>query len=546
MAGRTWLVLVSLVVLGSTTPAQQFPPGYVDPMPLLAAASKEIGEANLRCITFSGVGYSGPVGQTFENAVNIDWPRSEMANYTRTINWESGTSKETFDRKPDNNPASWKYGLGWVGGMPTQKELRQTHTTSGRYSWAIDGEAGQPVAVAPEDAERYQLDLWLNAPGFLKAARQPGANPRAIWRWEQIEKGRDGNVVTFGTQTSGSEKVHVVGITMLGKYRVDATINSQNIITRIKATVNDNVLGDFNIEHESTNFIQAGASKWPIAWHSHQGWDDNWKFYSESTGHNAYGGKFPKVEANACGDPVTVPESVKQAQPPNPAQVTVEKMADGVYLLGGGPANSYMVEFRDFVAVFEAPLSEERSLAVIEQVAKLAPGKSIRWLISSHPHFDHIGGIRTYNHIGATVITHLINLPFLNRDVLTYRPRTVKPDILSLWPPTEVAEGYNYEAIQENFVITDNTRILRVYYVQPLQHVAGMLMAYLPTERIAFEADLFDTHEAPRASQIPSMRSFYNQVQRMKLDVATIAPVHGKPVPWSTFLAALGPAAKTN
>jgi glyoxylase-like metal-dependent hydrolase (beta-lactamase superfamily II) len=546
MAKKLSALLALLVGLGAQMPAQQFPPGYVDPAPILAAASKEIGEQSLRCITFSGTGYSGPVGQTFENAVNIDWPRSEMANYTRTINWEAGTSKETFDRKPGNNPATWKYGLGWVGGTPTQKEVRQTHITNGRYSWAIDGEAGQPVAVPPEDAERYQLDMYLNAPGFLKAARMPGANPKAVWRWEQIEKGRDGNVVPFGTQTSGSEKVNVVGITVLGKYRVDATINSQNIITRIKTTVNDNVLGDFNIEHESTNFIPAGSSKWPIAWHSHQGWDDNWQFYFQSTGHNAYGGKFPKVEANVCTDPVPVPESVKQAPPPNPANVVVEKMGDGIYLLGGGPANSYMVEFRDFVAVFEAPLSEERSLAVIEQIAKLAPNKPIRWVIISHPHFDHIGGLRTYNHIGATAVTHMLNLKFLNTDVLTYNPRTVKPDIVSLWPPTEVAEGYNYEAIQENYVITDNSRILRIHYVQPLQHVAGMLMAYLPTERIAFQADLFDTHEAPRPSQLPAMRSFYNQVQRMKMDIATIAPVHGKPVPWSAFVTALGPAAKTN
>ena len=103
-------------------PAQQLPPGYVDPGPVLAAASKAINEQSLRCITFSGVGYSGPVGQTFENAVNIDWQRSEMANYTRTINWETGTSKETFDRKPGNNPASWKYGLGWVGGTPDAGE----------------------------------------------------------------------------------------------------------------------------------------------------------------------------------------------------------------------------------------------------------------------------------------------------------------------------------------------------------------------------------------------------------------------------------------
>ena len=214
-------------------------------------------------------------------------------------------------------------------------------------------------------------------------------------------------------------------------------------------------------------------------------------------------------------------------------------MANGVYLLGGGPANSYMVEFNDFVAVFEAPVNEERSLAVIEEVVKLAPNKPIRWLISFHPHFDHIGGLRTYLHIGSTIVTHMKNLEFLNRDVLTYAPRTVEPDIVSKWPPTELAEGYTYEAVQENYVITDNSRILRVYYVQPLRHVGGMLMAYLPAERIAFQADLFDTHESPRAAQLPAMQSLYNQVQRMKLDVTTLAPVHGRPVPWSEFVTVL-------
>ena len=109
-----------------------------------------------------------------------------------------------------------------------------------------------------------------------------------------------------------------------------------------------------------------------------------------------------------------------------------------------------------------------------------------------------------------------------------------------MWPPTELSEGYNFEAINENYVISDNSRILRVYYVQPLAHVAGMLMAYLPAERIAFEADLFDTHEAAPATPTPTMRSFNNQAQRMKLDIATIAPVHGPVVPWSTFEKAMG------
>jgi glyoxylase-like metal-dependent hydrolase (beta-lactamase superfamily II) len=530
MTRTVFVGVAAFALVGARLLAQQFPPGYVDPAPILAAASKEIGEANLKCITYSGTGYAGAVGQTFENAVNIDWPRIDsLANYTRSINWETGTSRETFDRKPGLSPASWKYGLGWQGGTPTQKATRQTHIVAGRTAWHIDGD-GEPMAVPPDLAELYQLDLWLNPHGFLKAARLPGANPIAFWRWEQIEKGRDGNVVQ-------PEKVHVVAITMFGRYRVDATINSQNQITRIKTTVSEPALGDFNIEHESTQQTAFGNIKWPTTWHSHHGWDDNWQFYRQSTGHNGYGGNFRNVQPNVCGDAVAVPPAMAQAR--TATTVTAEKLADGVYLMGGGPANSYLVEFSNFVAVFEAPGNEERSLAVIEAVTRLAPGKPIRWLISSHPHFDHIGGVRTYLHIGATIVAHMKNIGFLNRDVLNYEPRTVAPDILSRWPPTEVAEGYNYEAVQENYVITDNRRILRVYYVQPLQHVEGMLMAYLPSERIAFQADLFDTHEPPKASQLPAMRSLATQVERMKLDVATLAPVHGKPVPWSTFQAAL-------
>ena len=530
MTKRTFSGVAAFMMFGNQVLAQEFPPGYVDPAPLLAAVAEEIGETNLTCITYSGSGYSGAVGQTFENAVNIDWPRiGGMTNYTRMINWETGTSKETFDREPGLNPASWKYGIGWEGGTPTQQQVRQTHIVNGEFAWHIDGD-GPPVAVPSELAEVYQLDMWLNPHGFLKAARLPEANPVALWRWEQLEKGRDGNVVA-------PEKMYVVAITMLGKYRVDATINSQNQIQRIKTTVNIPSLGDFNIEHESTNQASFGNVKWPTAWHSHQGWDDNFQFYRMSTGHNAYGGNFSSVQPNVCEDAVPVPPAVEQAT--WSTQVTVEQLTDGVYILGGASANSYMVEFRDFVAVFEAPINEARSLAVIEEIVKLAPDKPIRWLISSHPHFDHIGGLRTYLHIGSTIVAHMNNIEFLNRDVLTYEPRTVAPDIVSKWPPTELAEGYTYEAIQENYVITDNSRILHIYYVQPLGHVSGMLMAYLPAERIVFQADLFDTHESPRLAQLPAMRSLDNQVQRMKLDVDILAPVHGRPVPWTEFMSAL-------
>jgi glyoxylase-like metal-dependent hydrolase (beta-lactamase superfamily II) len=534
---RRLVLAAGLAAVGTALSAQQaFPPGFVDPAPILAAAAKEIGEVGLQCVTFSGTGYAGAVGQAFESGVNIDWPRIDsLANYRRTINYSTRTIVEEFDRKPGLNPASWKYGLGWQDGTPIQKNVRQTFVVSGDVGWHVDGTGGTPVPMSPEDVSIGQLELWMNPHGFLKAARLPGANPKAVWRWELGEMGRDG-------PTTVPDKVHVVSITV-GKYRIDATINKQNQIQRIHTMVSEPALGDFNYEHESTDQRTFGGVKFPVAWHSHQGWDDNFGFENVTAGHNAFGGSFPKVEPNDCGPAVTVPDAVRRAAAPAAALVTVDKLADGVYLLGGGPANSIAVEFRTFVAVFEAPTSEARSLAVIEQIAKLMPDKPIRYLVNSHQHFDHIGGLRAYLHIGATIVTQRKNIAFLNRDVLNYRPRTVLPDMVSLWPPTEVAEGYNYESFNENYVITDGTRLMQVFYVQPLQHAEGMAMAYLPGEKIVMQANLFDTHEPPPAAPSQAMTAFYRTMRTLNLDVSTIAPVHGRPVPMSAFLKAMGSAA---
>jgi glyoxylase-like metal-dependent hydrolase (beta-lactamase superfamily II) len=171
------------------------------------------------------------------------------------------------------------------------------------------------------------------------------------------------------------------------------------------------------------------------------------------------------------------------------------------------------------------------------------PGKPIRYLVNSHQHFDHIGGIRTYLHIGATIVTQRKNITFLNRDVLNYRPRTVLPDMVSLWPPTEVAEGYNYESFNENYVITDGRRLMQVYYVQPLRHAEGMAMAYLPAEKIVMQANLFDTHEPAPPAPTPAMTTFYRTMRTLNLDVTTIAPVHGRPAPMAAFIKAMGSAA---
>jgi hypothetical protein len=531
MAGKLGSLLVPLVFVALVADAQQLPPGFVDPQPVLQAASRAIGTDNLSCVTVSGTAYAGMVGQQRLNDKGVDWPRGEpLTNYTRTMNWQTRTMKEEFDRKPGLNPASWKYGLGWVDGMPPQRNSHQLFFVNGNYAWHVDGVDGAAVPSIPEDAERWQLDMWMNPHGFLKAARLPGANPRAAWRWELGEMGRDGPTTT-------PEKVTVVSITVLGKYRVDATINKENMLQRIHTWVPDPVLGDMNYEHEFPNasYVDLGNGvKFPTEWHSHQGWDDNYQAQSVNAGHNGFGGSMKNIRANFCPDPVAVPDAVRQAA--FPVRVETQKLADGVYLMGGSSHNSIVVEFRDYVAVVEAPLDEKRNLAVIDEIVKLIPNKPIRYLVNTHQHHDHIGGLRTYMHIGATIITHWKNFSFYTRDVLNYSQRTLQPDMVSLWPPTELAEGYQYEQVTENYILSDGARNMNIYYVQPLQHVEGMIMAYLPRERMVIQADLLDSHVPLPAAPTPANQSLFNQIQRLKLDVATIVPIHGKPVTWREFM----------
>ena len=219
-------------------------------------------------------------------------------------------------------------------------------------------------------------------------------------------------------------------------------------------------------------------------------------------------------------------------------RVTTEEVSDGVWLIGGGSHNSVAVEFEDYVTVVEAPVNESRNLAVIDEVVRLVPDKPIRFLVNTHQHHDHIGGLRTYMHIGATSITHWKNYDFYTKDVLNYAPRTLAPDMVSLWPPTELAEGYQYEVVRENYWLTDATRQMHISYVHPLPHAEGMLIAYLPNERIVIEADLYNNvpGEPAQLEATAENRALYRQIQTLGIDVETIVPIHGEPVSWAEFV----------
>ena len=368
--------------------------------------------------------------------------------------------------------------------------------------------------------------------GFVRAARLPEAKTTAIWRWEVGESGRD------GATTGQIDKVVVLSATVLGRFRVNATVREGDIIQRTQTRVPHPVLGDMNYEHEFSSWQDLGDGVvFPAGWHHHDGWDDERQVPLVTGGHNSFGGNFPHMEINAC-EPLEVPKSVVASRPAASVAETQE-LAEGVWLIGGSTHNSVAVEFDDFVAVVEAPLDERRSLAVIEKTVELVPDKPLRYLINTHDHYDHLGGLRTYLHIGATIVTHQRNRLFYETELLTYEPRTLEPDMVSLHPPTEISEGYTMEDVDEKYILGDGRRYLEIYYVQGLQaHVEGMLMAYLPEARILIEADLYDPGLLPREIERPTEteRALLRNVRQNGLEVDTIVPIHGDPVSWEQFL----------
>ena len=80
----------------------------------------------------------------------------------------------------------------------------------------------------------------------------------------------------------------------------------------------------------------------------------------------------------------------------------------------------------DHIVVVDTPNNQARAEAVLAKAKELIPNKPIRYVVTSHHHWDHLGGIRAAMAEGATIVTHQSNKAFLERVAKT--PHTLAPD----------------------------------------------------------------------------------------------------------------------
>lgn len=453
-----------------------------EPRAALDAAAKALGATTLKTLEFSGWGYDYVFGQAYHGT--SPWPRFNLPAYTMTIDFVAPAVRDDRRRAQLESPP-----LGG-GFQPLFGEQRQIWVASGQYAWDMAG--GNAVAARIRDDRRPTTEgrleqITLTPQGFIKAALANNATVKT-----ETIRGARKTIVSFTTPAA----------------RYEGMLNDQHLVERIEGWFGHTVLGDTTIEASFSDYRDFAGITFPA------------RIVQREGGYPLLDVTVTDVRPNAAVM-IEVPASIRTAKPPPPVGA-LQQLAAGVWLVPAY-AQSVAIEFRDHLVVVEAPETEAHSLAVIDAVRKTIPGKPIRYLINTHSHFDHIGGLRTYAAEGATIITHRDNIPYYQQ--LWAGSWTISPDRLAKSGRAPALEG-----VLGTRMLTDGSKTAVIYHYAGNMHNPGMLMVHLPKEKILVEADSFSPPPAPLTSPphaLPNLIHWYEAVQRLKLDVDQVVPIHG-------------------
>jgi glyoxylase-like metal-dependent hydrolase (beta-lactamase superfamily II) len=451
------------------------PAAAEDAKAVAAAASKAMGMDNLTSITIYGSGANFNLGQS--NNANDQWPRNNLSDYVRSIDFTTSTSRAT----------AVTFAAPVTGGPAVQGAFQQ-NIGANNTGWA------------------QQLEIWTTPWGCVKGAQ--GNNATA---------GSSGGMKTLTWMTTQKAPSGV-------SYKVVCYINTQNLVARVDTWLENPIFGDMLVESDYSNYRETlGGAMYPAN-------------YVQRRGNGQ-----PVLELQILGanvNPANIAQLVTAPPPPAgrgggpggpggpggaPPAATSTKLADGVYRIAGGYIGM-AIEMKDYIVLFEGgPQNEARAQAIIAEAKRVIPNKPIRYSILTHHHFDHSSGLPAVVAEGITIITHENNKAFLMRALSA--PRTLAPDSMSKSGKKPVIE-----TVQDKKVLTDGTRTIEIYHVRGLPHAEGMLVAYLPKEKILGYADMFNAPPAsdpvPNPPVIGTQVFIANVVDQLKLDFDTAVSVH--------------------
>jgi hypothetical protein len=238
---------------------------------------------------------------------------------------------------------------------------------------------------------------------------------------------------------------------------------------------------------------------------------------------NVYRYENVRNDATFAPSDFVAPEGYAKTDTSYRAQFAAKPLAKDVWLLENVTKtadqwsyNVLVVAFDEFVLLAEAPVSSATSERILEKVRELAPGKPVRYLVQSHHHNDHIGGIRAYIAEGTTIVTGATAKPLVEK--LAVAPFFLDPDRLHREP-----RAPKIETVSEPRTIRDANHEVVIYNIGPNPHANDMLIMHLPKEKLLWQADMINDGEYPENA---ATRDFKEKTS--KLEVEKIVGLHGR------------------
>jgi glyoxylase-like metal-dependent hydrolase (beta-lactamase superfamily II) len=459
-----------------------------DASAVVAAASKAMGADSLNSITYAGTARNGAFGQSKAigqpmGPVNV----TQITQYTRTINFGQPPEPTALVSR-----ATGPTQLPTVPGVPPQPP--------GVFNQNITGaQAGNSWAQA--------LNIWTTPWGFLKGA---AANKATVREQSGVQ------LVSFTPPNLKSPSGQT--------YTVTGHINKANQVTKVETVVDNAVVGDLPVEFEYANYQNMNGVQVPTRIVQRQAglqtFDANITSASPNPANLAELLTAPPPAAPPGGAPPAGPGGGRGAGAPPAAAgpPPVDKIGDGVFKIGGN-YTSLAIDMGDHILVIESGQNDARGLAVMAAAKQAIPNKPIRFVVNSHPHFDHAGGLGAAVAEGSTILTHRNNEPMLERFLAG--PRTLIGDSLSKVSNrrTDVVQGVGARDLRKR----SNGKLVELHHV-PNEHTDGLLAVYLPAEKLLWTADITIVNATP--VQLGVVKSAVATFDRLKLDYNTWLPAH--------------------
>jgi glyoxylase-like metal-dependent hydrolase (beta-lactamase superfamily II) len=329
---------------------------------------------------------------------------------------------------------------------------------------------------------------------LLSAQRRPEA---LRWLGTRRLDGRTYQVVAYGDVDGEVDDLYFDAVT--------------HDLARVQRLNDDPIRGDAPIATLYTSYQSTGGFRFPTRVVGVQGAD------------TVSDVKVERVVLDSVADSLfTKPTDLPTAAAPDPNPKLVPLGSD-VYLVKGG-YNAAFVVFDQYVLVLEAPLSSTYQQGVLPLIDSVAPNKPIRYVVSTHFHYDHLGGVRPYIARHATIVTTGAAAEVIRR--LSTRPHTLKPDTLSKAPvPPRI------EVLRERRTFSDAHHSVELITLKNMPHVAEMIVAYIPSLKLLFQGDLYDSYALAEVPATDDGVALLGWLPGSGLDVEQIIPVHGPNAP---------------